>query len=288
MHGVLKNFHPMIGRDLHFVMPPGSPVPGPPGPHIATSLLMGIGATAKMGPSTHTHYGWTMLRGTDIGPLIPHVPLAPNCLLPVILIVSASKSHFGSSTYLVEGKPAAAALLVVANPNLNCADPVPMPLDAVLALTGHFVGMTLGDIISGFVHMAVDAAVAGAINYLGGKMFGGLSERLYEKVLFQPMFAMFGKMGYGRVSTWLLRNHFQEMMAKGFVRKLGEIIGADLLGSPLGWAFPVNVYGLADSAAGKTADGFMEETHTALQRYIDGPSVETVDVPPTTGETRVP
>lgn len=279
MHGVLKHFHPMIGYDLHVVMPPGSPTPGPPGPHVATSILMGIGATAKMGPSVSTHWGWTMLRGTDIGPLIPHVPLAPNCLLPVILIASASKSHFGSSQFLVEGKPVAAALLVIVNPNLNCGEPVPLPLDGVLALTGHFVGMTLGDILSGLAHMAVDAALAAAISKLGGKLFSGLSERLYENVLFRPMFAMFGKMGYGRVSTWLLQRDFQEMMAKGFFRKLGEIIGADVLGSPLGWAFPVNVYGAADSAAGRTDSGFMEDMHTNLQRYIDGPGAETVDVP---------
>jgi hypothetical protein len=281
---VLKHFHPMIGYDLHLVMPPGSPVPGPPGPHVAMSALMGTGATAQMGPTEQTHFGWTILRGSDIGPLIPHAPLAPNCLLPIILLASGSKSHFGSSQYLVQNKPAAAALLVVVNPNLNCADPCPMPLDGVIAINAHFVDMTLGDIISGLLHMAADAALAFALNWLGGKLFNGLSQRLYESALFGPMMSMFERMGYGKVSTWLLQHDFQEMMAKGFFAKLGALIGADFLGSPLGYSFPINAFGLADSAGGTAAGGddrgAMEDAHDAVQRYIDSPSVETHDAPP--------
>ena len=278
--GVLKHFHPMIGYDLHAVMPPGSPVPGPPGPHIAMSSLMGTGATAQMGPTEFSHFGWTILRGSDIGPLIPHAPLAPNCLLPLILLSSGSKSHFGSSQFLVKDKPAACALLVVVNPNLNCADPCPMPLDGVIALTAHFVEMTLGDIISGLVHMAADAALAWAINSLGTKVFSGLSQRLYENALFGPMMAMFERMGSGRVSTWLLRNNFQEMMAKGFFAVLGRVVAADLVGFPLGYSFPVNLFGTGDQALGSDSRGVMEDTHDAIQRYIDSPSVETHDVPP--------
>jgi hypothetical protein len=275
----------MVGYDLHLVMPPGSPTPGPPGPHIAMSALMGTGATAQMAPTETSHFGWTILRGSDIGPLIPHAPLAPNCLLPIILLSSASKSHFGSSKFLVKNKPAAAALLVVVNPNLNCADPVPMPLDGVVTLTAHFVDMTLGDILSGFAFMAIDCALAWAMNWVSGKAFGKLSQRLYETALFGPMMAMFEKMGFGRVSTWLLQHDFQEMMAKGFFAKLGQLVGADFLGSPLGYSFPVNLFGAIDSFAGgkvkQDSDrGAMEEMHDAVQRYIDGPGPETVNVPP--------
>jgi hypothetical protein len=285
MHAVLKHFHPMIGCDFHILMPPGSPLPGPPVPHLSMSSLMGWGITADMGPMEFSHFGWTIMRGSDIGPLIPHAG-PPNCLLPVILLTSASKSHFGSSQCLIKNKPVAVALLLVVNPNLNCGDPIPAPLDGVLAITGHFVGMTLGDIISGVIHVVCDIGLQFLINKLCGKLFDKIGKKIYEKVLFAPMFALFGKMGYGPVTTWLLKNDLQEMIAKGFAVKLISMIGSDFVGAPLGYSFPVNGLGFLDSLGKSDGQpGAMESAHTAVQEFIDGP-VETHDVAPAAPSAR--
>ena len=90
----LKHFDPMFGRDLHTVWPPGAPSASPvPGPHLTTSTLMGVGLTASMAKKVFTHFGWSMQRGTDIGPMITHIGLVPNMLSPLLFIASASKSR---------------------------------------------------------------------------------------------------------------------------------------------------------------------------------------------------
>ena len=276
--GVLKHFHPMIGCDFHILMPPGSPAPGPPAPHLAMSSLsgLGIGGTQKFGPAEYSHFGWTMMRGTDIGIMIPHAG-APNCLLPIILLSSASKSNFGSSKHLIKNKPVAVALLILVNPNLNCGDPVPAPLDGVIAITAHFVGMTLGDFLAGLFEMALDIGLMWAIGKLGNKL-DRISQRVYEKFLVGPLGSLLGRMGFGPISTWLLRHDFQEMMFKGFGAKLAKILGSDAIGSPLGYSFPINGFGVADSLFGE--NGAAQGSYDAVHDYVDSPSVDTHNVPP--------
>jgi hypothetical protein len=60
-----------------------------------------------------------MLRGTDIGPLIPHIG-CPSLLTPLDILLSSSASYFGPSSYMVAGAPVAAALIINVNLNLNC------------------------------------------------------------------------------------------------------------------------------------------------------------------------
>jgi hypothetical protein len=241
---------------------------------------MGIGATAQMGPTEYSHFGWTIMMGSDIGPLIPHAG-APNCLLPLILLSSGSKSEFGSSTTLIKGKPVAAALGVIVNPNLNCGDPVPAPLDGVIAATAHFVGMTLGDVIAGFAHMAFDIGLQKVIGALCDK-FDGVSQKVYEKFLFGPMCSAFEHIGAGPIASWFLRNDLQEMVAKGLAAKITKVAISDLIGSPIGYSFKINALGLADSHLSDDSDGSaIDNAHQAVQQYFDSPAVETHDVPPT-------
>ncbi|HVY37301.1 MAG TPA: hypothetical protein VHM31_05180 [Polyangia bacterium] len=283
MHGVLKNFHPMIGCDFHTLWPPGSPAPGGPVPHMAMSSLMGLGITADMAPMESTHFGFTIMRGSDIGPMIPHAG-PPNCLLPVILLASGSKAEFGSSQYLIKGKPAAVALLWFVNPNLNCGDPAPAPLDGVIAITAHFVGMSWGDIFAGFFAMALDCLLQYALNKLGDKLFNKLTQKVYEKLLFGPMMTMFEHIGEGKIATWLLKNDLEEMLAKGFFAQLTKLVGSWTIGSPVGYSFPWNRLGKLDGAGVPEGEpGHMEAAHNAVRDAIDSPDVETHDVPPTAG-----
>jgi hypothetical protein len=187
-HAVLKNFHPMIGRDLHIPWPPGSPSPAPsPVPYVTTSIMMGIGATCNKAEDVLSqYYGLTMLKVTDIGPLIPHIG-APSVLLAVEIPMSSSKSYFGCGKYVSKGQPVAVALLGQTNLNLNCGTPVPTPFGQVIALTTHYMDMSLGDILSGVLQMGFDFVLAWALNKLGSalgsKITSALGPRLFARFL---------------------------------------------------------------------------------------------------------
>ena len=190
-HGVLKNWHPMIGCDRHIPWPPGSPTPAPaPAPYLTFSDMQGTTITASMANDVLSNYwGYTMLKVTDIGPMIPHIGTPSNLLL-IEIPLSASKSYWGSSRYVSKGKPVAASLLFVINPNLNCGTPLPTPSGIVLAITTHRVDMTWGDIFSGFLQMAFDFALMWAlskISKVGSPAFNFIQRRIFARFL--PGFA---------------------------------------------------------------------------------------------------
>jgi hypothetical protein len=190
MFCVLKEWHPMVGVDFHTqVLPPPAP-PVPFVPYYTGLFLFGSGLTCKYAPTSLTHgFSYTMLRGTDIGPLIPHIG-PPSITLPIEMVLSGSKSHFGPSAHVLGDQwggsgPIAAALLMCVNPNLNCGMPMPTPTGAVLALTTHVTGMTLGDIYAGFCMMMWDLVLQTLLNLIGnglgnwlGKGLGAISRRL--------------------------------------------------------------------------------------------------------------
>jgi hypothetical protein len=173
MFAVLKAWHPMIGRDFHIPWPPGSPSPLPsPAPYTTFSVMYGTGVTCRYTKTMFTsEWAPAMVRGTDIGPLIPHIG-PPSITILLEILLSGSKSHFGpigtqvSDQYGAAGNPAA-ALGIVINPNLNCGFPLPTPTGIVIAPTTHFVGMTLGDLVAGLLSMAFDFLIQALLNKLG-------------------------------------------------------------------------------------------------------------------------
>jgi hypothetical protein len=174
-HGVLKHWHPMIGRDKHIPWFPGAPAPSPtPLPYVTFMTLHGFGLTCKEDREHFTDYlGFTMLKGTDIGPLIPHFgPL--SLLTPLDYVFSYSKSHFSTSRYQDHDQPIAVSLCWLVNPNLNCGTPIPSFTGFAVALTSHRVDMDWQDVFAGMAAMAVDAAILWGIGWLGGKVVGPL------------------------------------------------------------------------------------------------------------------
>lgn len=184
MHAILKTWHPMLGVDFHIPWPPGSPAPAPaPVPYKTGMALFGTGLMSSYAPSHNTMgMGCTMQQGTDIGTLIAHIG-APSLTLPIEWVFSSSKSHFGVSRYKAEGKPIAVALLLVANPNLNCGTPLPTPTGVVLALNTHFVGMTLADFLGGLAFMAADFLLQAVLQKLGDRGAGFIARRLVPPVM---------------------------------------------------------------------------------------------------------
>jgi hypothetical protein len=182
-HGVLKNWHPMVGCDWHIPWPPGSPAPLPSkAPYVTASLMQGFTLTAQMADDhLSDHWGLTMLKVTDIGIMIPHFG-PPSTLLLIEIPLSSSKSYFGSSRYVSKGKPVAAALLWHLNPNLNCGFPMPTPTGCVISLTTHEVQMSWGDIISGALQMGIDFLIAWALNKVMGKVNSRVFNYLQLKI----------------------------------------------------------------------------------------------------------
>ena len=176
-HMVMKHWDPMIGCDVHLAVAPTGPPIGPPGPYPYFTMQFLSGLLVFFTPlkSQRSLYGITVAKGSDIGGGIPHVG-APSADLPVTILTSGSKNHFGANNYQVDGKPVGLALLGAVNLNLNCGTPVPTPSGYVVCVNVHAGGMTFADYLGGFATMVADFAIQSAFNHLGmrfGKLFDG-------------------------------------------------------------------------------------------------------------------
>jgi hypothetical protein len=223
-HGVLKTWHPMVGRDFHIPWPPGSPAPAPsPVPYVTVAPMIGpTMAVATYANDFYSHYhGLTMLKVTDIGPFIPHFG-PPSVLLAIEVPLSSSKSYFGSSRFQSGGQPIAVSLFFVPHLNLNCGTPMPTPTGVVFAITTHRVNMTWGDIFSGLWQMAVDWAITTALSWLGGKLGNAITSAI-EAAVFNAVVAL----GVSDALVALMK------AAPGIGTGVATVLGF-LFGSPLG------------------------------------------------------
>lgn len=179
---VLNARHLMVGKDMHIPWAPGSPAPAPaPVPYLTVAPMMGVipMATSKMTTSVGVDgMAPIMVRGTDIGPMIPHAG-PPSQTLPLELMASGSKSHFGVTSYRVKDQAGASGAVAVglfgaANLNLNCGTPAPLAAGIVVAPTTHLAGLKVGDIVSGFYTMAWDRAAQRILSAVG-EVVGGIA-----------------------------------------------------------------------------------------------------------------
>src|SRR5437016_6167525 len=122
---VLMQYHWMVGIDLHDAL---TPLPVPALPHFVYACLKG--GIWGFTPATLANdelnkkvlstpqAGAVMSRGTDIGPLIPHLSL--DALGPLYTLASSSKSEFGAHSVQASKGPVATACYETFNFNLNC------------------------------------------------------------------------------------------------------------------------------------------------------------------------
>ena len=273
----------MTGVDFHIPWVPGTPAPAPsPVPYATFSIMLGLGLQcSKADDHISDSWGLSMLKGTDIGMLIPHIG-TPSNTLPIEILGSSSKSHFATSRYMSKGKPVACALLVIMNLNLNCGTPVPTPTGRVLALTTHMVEMSLADFVAGVVSMLMDAALQTALNWAGGKV-GSLIGKGLSK-LFAPCFALEGAMrAVGAVSDEAFA-HYSQYFAQ---RYAAEVIGAGastvinfLVGGPMGLdAGTIGLYGTdaqgnpRPTPGGALSDWATGTNEQAASSLLNGPGV---------------
>jgi hypothetical protein len=281
MFNVLKSYHPMIGIpfiERHQAIFPPVPAPVPSVPHVCAAALC-IGPwgvlSGKPNPKELSASGGIMMsQGTDIGPLIPHynmIPLAPpNALLPVIILTSGSKSHFGATKNMAPQGPVAFAVAVVVNFNLNCAGPAwpPLPSGLVITFNTHTTGATAGDIIAGALHMVVDAAIQFGLNRLFAwsrvsNMFESLTARLLDPLVKRATgyvileYAVRYGLGNTKISTWLGAAADQMLLAV-----FPTVVGTGILGSPVG-------YSPGHTPIGSGGYGATDEAHSAAAKAID-------------------
>lgn len=198
MHTILRRWHLMIGVDFHMPHPPPTGIPWPPSPYFVASAM-----SNSFGPETFVLYSPTvyadsgqsnMLRGSDIGPMIPHAGI-PSLTIFIEMMLSSSKCHFGPSSVIVSdqhggtGNPAAALAFNI-NINLNCGFPIPTP-GLVLAPNTTVVTLTLGDVVAGMYLMVLDFGLQSLVNMFShfclGPLFGWLGARLGAYLGIRPL-----------------------------------------------------------------------------------------------------
>jgi hypothetical protein len=180
MNNVLVTLHWMVGSDLH-------EEPGPPGsvppviplyPHLTTAPLY-LAMLPSMAQSVQCCFRCfsTMQRGTDIQSGIPHLTVPPyNLLMALYTTFSASKSHFGVASVLVENKAIATAHDGFININLNCGD-IPTTTGFVIAPNTVVSSMTNADYLGGLFSMFFDCIVQAAMS----RMMGGWGVNSWEE-----------------------------------------------------------------------------------------------------------
>lgn len=178
---VMKHLDLMIGVDVHEIWPPGEPAPTGVAPFVTIMPMCGTFLTAEMSPTALTLSQQTMKRGTDIGPLIPHIG-PPSLLTPLDILMSGSASYFGPASVCVEGTPVAAAVLFVIGINQNCNFIGPLPTGRVLCFTTHYVGMTLLDMLYG----VFTATLAFAIDTATGAVTTAAAKQVQKRII-QPL-----------------------------------------------------------------------------------------------------
>ncbi len=258
---VLNVLHPMIGPDLHdnLIPSPVGPVPTPPKlPHVAFMLLGGVtNFTSHFTSTTFVNFTQSrvVLQGSDIGPLIPHVPvpILPNILLVVIIPGSGSVSEFFAfSVKAKDGtdgqmKPVATAIAGFGGLNVNCGSPCAMPTGVVIAPSTVCTGFRLGDFFASLVGMAMDVGLSWGLSKLMGglgRSFGGIAGRLA------------GRFGPGIVSGIVgqapaLARYLSPKVVENVI---ATVLGMVAVGSPTGYSSEDasvvgHYYGNAKSAA---------------------------------------
>ncbi|MDX9787848.1 MAG: hypothetical protein RBT11_13775 [Desulfobacterales bacterium] len=192
MHVAHLTAHTFVGIGSHTAVNPPSVVPVIT-PHISMDTLLGLTIKAKYSKTVIGPFGFQFIgQGNDSGFVVPHIGIPPNnALIPLIIAFGGSKPMFSASTVKIDvdgaGTPVACDLIPFNFVGINqaCNDPCNYPSDIVICPNSVFVGMTLGDLISGLVLTLVDVAVSWAASKAGGWMGEQMSKAVVSVVMRQ-------------------------------------------------------------------------------------------------------
>jgi hypothetical protein len=261
---VLKNWHPMVGVDFHTQVPPPPAPPIPNMPYYTGSAMFGttMGTTTQKYFPTHpsSGFGLTMARATDIGPIIGHFGPLPHILLPLEIMLSASKSYFGASSYLGKDNtggvsPVCTCALVIVNLNVNCGTPLNTPTGVVPGINTHVAHMSLAD----YAVAIIQAAVEVALSYLLNKYMPVLTRNLFPQSVRTALMARLASSPmFARVLTQLIGGKADDLAVHVFTGNMMNAMVGLIIGSPFGISIantPVGVapYTPVDVGIGKAA-----------------------------------
>lgn len=250
---LINVLHVMVGCDFHqeLIVPPIPPVTAPM-PHMVGAPLGNVpGALMGTVKRSDNSEGKNpvlvnfvqmpiILQGSDIGPVIPHIPLIPFTPSPLTVLntmFSGSTSEFFAFSVKVHGKPVAIATVIIVGVNLNCGFPCSAPLDVVIAPSTVFAGFRFGDLVAGLAGMAVDVLISLAINtafngwglsgtggLLGSSgLAGRITNSTVRSILTSPILQAFigsygglgSPMGYSNASTTVLGAFYGDVKSAG-------------------------------------------------------------------------
>lgn len=228
MNNVLLTIHPMAGVDFHKELATGNPIPFPVYPHVVVAPLYWLMLPA-LAESVQCCFGSfsAMQRGTDIQSGILHIPIPPVpyfLLVPIYIAFSASKTHFGVASVLVENKAIAVANCGLIGVNLNCGD-VSSPSGVVIAPNTVISAMTNADSLGGVYAMCFDIMLQAVMTSLLDRVPGinGVGEGLFAMLVGTPLGFGFNAEGSGPIgSVGKVLSGFND-----WARAAGEWIGGD-------------------------------------------------------------
>lgn len=267
---VIANYHPMLGVDFHDSFPTFIGPLVPRGPHI-------VGAIVRFGPwwmagskettKVVTPPGNVISKVFDIGMFIPHIPLVPDVYFWLYILVSSSQGHFGVASVQTDKGPIAAALMLFVNPQLQCEGPLtmpPAPTGVVLAPNTVVAGMTIGDVIAGFVTMVITSAVtfglAHFLNFAVPALANGIMNSLIRVVSPRIMLP-------ATLIGAVLVQRFPVATALG-VNIVNTLIGWSV-GSPMGYSFGFAPFGSLLTDGGPFGIPSIESVGNNVGSWVD-------------------
>lgn len=291
---VLKNWHPMLGMDFHTQVPPPPAPPIPNMVYFTGSAMFGttMGTTTQKYFPTHpsSGFGLTMARGTDIGPIIGHFGPMPHILLPIEIMLSASKSYFGASSYVGKDNtgsvsPVCVCMLVVVNPNVNCGTPVNTPTGVVPGLNTHVAHMDPADYVVGIVQAAVEVG----ISYLLNKYMPVLTKNLFPQSVRTALMArladsplaakVLGQLAGGEVNDLAVHAFVGNLLNSMAGLAVGSPFGVSVANTPLGVA-PYTPVDTGIGAASGAAQGLPKDAPDAPPPVPTFGETDQIDNPP--------
>lgn len=234
---VLGEWMPFTGTDPHTGIMPGPP----PVPVIEVLLCGGFlhwAQTERVGriaTTIHTPHGRMIMRGSDVGPLIPHAPVTvpPIPLLALIIPASTAKSQFGVHSVL--GTPAgfhpAVGVLFAVGIQQDCGDALPGISAAVgvsqqYSIFNHSVvaGFTLGDLVGSIFAWAWESRATMLFDLILGfvaeKILHGLLKVL--KGILDPVIELLEK-AIAKYAEKILKGVIQDLLGWGLPPSLNEL-----------------------------------------------------------------
>lgn len=113
----------------------------------------------------------TCQGGHDLGPLIPDITIPPaNVYLPIAWPFSKRAIVFQAATVSLQGTPAGCAAAPFF-PMMTCGDPVALPMAFPIPINylhRTFVGLTMGDILSGILNISISILIDAFFHAISG------------------------------------------------------------------------------------------------------------------------